>query len=152
VKHLFFHIPIFPAQSLLQNHKFILFSPQKYSPRGARRSSMELVVGGHFLVRQKLGSGSFGEIYLAFDTQSRREIALKLEPARTRSPQLAFEYRIYRELEHGVGIVPIIWFGQEAKYTIIAMDLLGESLEDILVRMKGSFSLKTVLMIVEQTL
>jgi serine/threonine protein kinase len=37
---------------------------------------------GDLEIRSKLGSGSFGEVYLAWDTRLQREIALKLVPSR----------------------------------------------------------------------
>jgi serine/threonine protein kinase len=111
-----------------------------------------LVLGGKFLLKWRIGSGSFGQICLAIDNESGAEVALKLEPSRTRSPQLQHESLIYRELEGGVGIPQFFWFGQEARFSILAMERLGESLEDLLVRMGHPFSLKTVLMIADQTI
>lgn len=113
---------------------------------------MELVVGGRFQVGKRIGGGSFGEIYLGIDMENDSEVALKLEPARTRSPQLEFEARVYKILRDGVGIPKMIWFGRESNYNILIMEKLGLSLEDLFQSNKQKMSLKSVLMIIEQTL
>lgn len=92
---------------------------------------MELRVGGKYRLGRKIGSGSFGEIYLGTDTKSREEVAIKLENARTRHPQLLYESRIYRVLHGGVGIPKIHWYGSEGDYNVMVLDLLGPSLEDL---------------------
>ena len=113
---------------------------------------MDLLVGGHFALRKRIGGGSFGEIFAGTDTETGNDVAIKLEPARTSSPQLEFESRVYSILEGGVGVPKIFWFGRESKYNVLVMERLGESLEDLFQANKCKFSLKTVLMIVEQTL
>ena len=113
---------------------------------------MDLLVGGRFSVKKRIGGGSFGEIFLGTDTETGGEVAIKLEPARTHAPQLEFESRIYSILEGGVGVPKIFWFGKEAQYNILVMEKLGSSLEDLFQASRCQLSLKTVLMIVEQTL
>ena len=39
---------------------------------------MELKVGSKYLLKQKLGSGAFGSVYLGLDTSTGSEVALKL--------------------------------------------------------------------------
>jgi serine/threonine protein kinase len=43
-----------------------------------------------------------------------------------------------------------VWFGQEGDYYIMAIELLGPSLEDLFVYCGRKLSLKTVLLIAEQ--
>ena len=38
------------------------------------------IAGGRFRLGRKLGSGSFGEIYIATDLGTNEEVAVKLEP------------------------------------------------------------------------
>lgn len=47
---------------------------------------MELRVGGKYRLGRKIGSGSFGDIYLGTNTTSREEVAVKLENVRSRHP------------------------------------------------------------------
>ena len=54
-----------------------------------------LRVGGQFDLIKKLGSGSFGEIYQAKNIKTGELVAIKLEPSRTKFPQLYYEYKLY---------------------------------------------------------
>lgn len=111
---------------------------------------MELRVGGKYRVGRKIGSGSFGEIYLGTNIQTNEEVAIKLESVRSKHPQLLYESRIYRILQGGTGIPVIHWYGVEGDYNVLVMDLLGPSLEDLLQFCSRSFSIKTVLMLADQ--
>ena len=57
---------------------------------------MDLRIGGRFRLGRKIGSGSFGEIYVGRDVVSGREVAIKMEPSKTRAPQLHIETRGYK--------------------------------------------------------
>ena len=50
-----------------------------------------------------------------------------------------------------VGIPRIHWRGTEGDYNVMVMDLLGPSLEDLFAYTKRKYSLKTIIMIAEQT-
>ena len=63
---------------------------------------MDLRVGRKYRIGRKIGSGSFGDIYLGLNTTTGEEVAIKLEYVRTSHPQLLRETKIYRSL-HGVG-------------------------------------------------
>ncbi len=63
---------------------------------------MELRVGKKFRLGRKIGSGSFGDIYHATNVTTGEEVAVKLEPLRSKHPQLLRETKIYRVLQ-GVG-------------------------------------------------
>ena len=57
------------------------------------------IANGRFIVKQRLGSGSFGEIFSGVDLhRNNKDVAIKLEPVRTRHPQLLYESKIYRLL------------------------------------------------------
>jgi serine/threonine protein kinase len=63
---------------------------------------MELRVGKKYRLGRKIGSGSFGDIYLGTNMTTGEEVAIKLESVKTKHPQLLRETKIYRSL-HGVG-------------------------------------------------
>ncbi|KAL0724027.1 hypothetical protein Bca4012_038626 [Brassica carinata] len=113
---------------------------------------MDRVVGGKFKLGRKLGSGSFGEIFLGVNVQSGEEVAVKLEPLRTRHPQLHYESKVYMLLQGGSGIPHLKWFGVEGEYNCMVIDLLASSLEDFFNYCNRSFSLKTVLMLADEML
>ena len=97
-----------------------------------------------------LGKGSFGKLYSGINNVTGEEIAIKLEPLNTAQPQLLYEYKIYNALKNGFGIPKIYDCSKDNKYTILIMELLGESLEKLFVKANKKFSLITVLMIIEQ--
>lgn len=113
---------------------------------------MELRVARKFRVGPKIGSGSFGEIYAGTNVHTGEEVAIKLEPLKSKHPQLLYESKIYRVLQGGYGIPSVKWFGSEGDYNVLVIDLLGPSLEDLFNYCGKKFSLKTVLMLADQML
>jgi len=113
---------------------------------------MEIKINGHYVLKKRLGAGSFGEIFLAEDTQTKQEVAAKLEQVKTRSPQLFYESKLYLVFASGVSIPRLHWYGTESNYNIMVIDLLGKNLEDLFGDSGRKFSLKTVLMIADQTI
>lgn len=111
---------------------------------------MELRVARKFRVGPKVGSGSFGEIYSGTNVHTGEEVAIKLEPLKSKHPQLLYESKIYRVLQGGYGIPGVKWFGSEGDYNVLVIDLLGPSLEDLFNYCGKRFSLKTVLMLADQ--
>jgi len=116
----------------------------------------DLRVGGKWRLGRKIGSGSFGDIYLGTNVTTNEEVAIKLESAKSKHPQLLYESKIYRYLNVSptgqavVGIPKVRWFGIEGDYNVMAIDLLGPSLEDLFNFCHRKFSLKTVLMLADQ--
>ncbi|XP_055829502.1 casein kinase 1-like protein 6 isoform X1 [Solanum dulcamara] len=111
---------------------------------------MDHVVGGKFKLGRKIGSGSFGELYLGVNIQNGEEVAIKLESVKTKHPQLHYESKIYMLLQGGTGIPNLKWFGVEGEYNVMVIDLLGPSLEDLFNYCNRKFTLKTVLMLADQ--
>ncbi|CAA0832137.1 casein kinase 1-like protein 2 [Striga hermonthica] len=111
---------------------------------------MEPRVGNKFRLGRKIGSGSFGEIYLGTNIQTNEEVAIKLENVKTKHPQLLYESKLYKLLQGGTGIPNVRWFGVEGDYNVLVMDLLGPSLEDLFNFCSRKLSLKTVLMLADQ--
>src|SRR5579859_4443775 len=132
-------------------------------------SEQDLRVGNKYRIGRKIGSGSFGDIYLGsplcykarnWKTKpdcttgtniiSGEEIAIKLESVKAKHPQLEYEARVYKSLAGGVGIPFVRWFGTECDYNAMVIDLLGPSLEDLFNFCNRKFSLKTVLLLADQ--
>ncbi|KAL0419744.1 UNVERIFIED_CONTAM: Casein kinase-like protein 11 [Sesamum radiatum] len=111
---------------------------------------MDHVVGGKFKLGRKIGGGSFGELFLGVNIQNGEEVAIKLEPVKTKHPQLHYESKIYMLLQGGTGIPNLKWFGVESEYNVMVIDLLGPSLEDLFNYCNRKFTLKTVLMLADQ--
>ncbi|KNA12954.1 hypothetical protein SOVF_121550 [Spinacia oleracea] len=111
---------------------------------------MDHVIGGKFKLGRKIGSGSFGELYLGINVQTSEEVAVKMESAKTKHPQLHYESKLYMLLQGGTGVPHLKWYGVEGEYNVMVIDLLGPSLEDLFNYCTRKFSLKTVLMLADQ--
>ncbi|KAF8388244.1 hypothetical protein HHK36_026910 [Tetracentron sinense] len=71
---------------------------------------MEHLIGGKFKMGRKIGSGSFGELYLGVNTQSGEEVAIKLESVKTKHPQLHYESKLYMFLQGGSKFLFLLFF------------------------------------------
>lgn len=102
------------------------------------------------------------------DLLNGNSVAVKFEPRSTDAPQLRDEYKTYKILagirniylllvenlslnrEFIDGIPAVHYFGHEKTHSILVMDLLGPSLEELFDMCGRVFSVKTVAMIAKQ--
>jgi len=115
------------------------------------------VIYNKYIVGEKLGSGSFGTIYLAIDNKTNKKVAIKVESSKGEHQQLSHEKSIYKKLQgSSINGVPEIYDYYEnyklhdGSYNILVMELIGSSLEDLFDKCDRKFSLKTVLQIAIQ--
>lgn len=67
-------------------------------------------LNGKYSISQKLGSGSFGDIFLV-QTPNNELLAAKIEDSKSKHPQLIFEAKIMKFLQGGIGIPALHWCG-----------------------------------------
>jgi serine/threonine protein kinase len=108
------------------------------------------VIAGKYIIGEKIGSGSFGDVYQGLCIISNETVALKLERTRSNNSQLENEYRVCKSIEGGIGIPRVYWYGPEENCKVIAYELLGQSLDQMLKICSMKLSLKTVLMVADQ--
>lgn len=51
---------------------------------------MDKIVAKDYKIAKKLGSGAFGEVFMALNIKNHTEYAVKMEKASTKSPQLFY--------------------------------------------------------------
>ncbi|UJR21144.1 hypothetical protein I4U23_024243 [Adineta vaga] len=110
----------------------------------------DFLIDGKYRLIRKIGTGSFGYIYLGINITNGEEVAIKLESVKARHPRLSFESKLYKILKGGIGVPHIQYYAQENDYNILVMDLLGPSLEDLFNFCSRRFTMKTVLMLADQ--
>nr|XP_051687603.1 casein kinase I-like [Oryctolagus cuniculus] len=108
------------------------------------------IVGEKYRLVRRIGSGSFGVVYLSVNITNGEEVAVKLESQDAKHPQLLYEGKFYKLLQGGVGIPRLRWLGQDKDYNALVMDLLGPNLEDLFNFCSRKFTIKTVLMLADQ--
>lgn len=101
-----------------------------------------------YVVMDIVGSGSFGEVYVAKSKKSNSLVAMKIED-RKKASRIEHEYKIYKRLQkYNVNNIPLVFdFMQTPAYNIMCMELLGPCLEDLFIKKNKTFSLGTVLKI-----
>jgi serine/threonine protein kinase len=113
----------------------------------------QTIIANRFIIIKRLGSGGFGEVYLAKDkNQNDLLIAIKFERSDSHRPQLPIEKCVFEIMYKNLYIPKMFYFGIHNDYTVLAMDLLGPSVEDLLNFCGRKLSPKTISMIIEQVL
>lgn len=114
------------------------------------------IAQGRFVIKSRIGGGSFGEIFAGIDVWANKDIAIKLEQVKARHPQLNYESKVYKLLHQSslsvVGIPEVHYFGQEGDFNVMVVDLCGPSLEDLFNYCGRKFSIKTIAMLADQFL
>lgn len=111
-------------------------------------SFQPIMINNQFVLLNKIGSGSFGQIFSCKDSDGNK-YAAKFEDNRTKYPQLKFESRLYNLFSGCVNTANLYWYGSQSNNDIMIIDLLGKSLETILSSLH-KLSLKSTLMIADQ--
>ena len=111
---------------------------------------------------RKIDEGAFAKVYQAINIKKNIEFAVKLEEVSIHYPQLIYECKVLNYLNNDSTVVdkgtPNVYycatvgisFFNLGDYNVLVMDLLGPSLESIFGQNSRKFSLKTVLMLIDQ--
>ena len=109
-----------------------------------------VVLDDRFCLIYCIGSGSFGEVYVAEDLKNKKIVALKVEFQQSKCQQLQYESKIYEIMSGCVNIANISWYGSYKNKNIMAFDRLSQSIDKLFNYRMRNFSLKTVLMLADQ--
>jgi len=112
-----------------------------------------VIVGGSYILQDRLGGGSFGQLDSALHRGTNNIVAVKLEQrAPNKLSSLPREAKIMSELKDQTGFLSPQGCGKEESFNYLVMGLLGFNLEKLLKICGHQFSLKTVLMLADQIL
>jgi casein kinase I family protein HRR25 len=93
--------------------RVILSAVHKLSTRKEEENMEEtpipLIIDKRFLVGEKIGRGSFGQVYTGRNIKSGEVVAIKMEDIKSRFPQVLYESRLYRSVSNNIGW-PIIHY------------------------------------------
>jgi serine/threonine protein kinase len=99
-----------------------------------------------YKIIEKIKSGKFGTVFKCQNTWTNEFVAIKFEPKDYILKTLKNEAKVYQYLGKLDGFPQLKWFGTSGENTYLVIDLLGNSLSEMINYYK-SFSLKTVLML-----
>ena len=124
---------------------------EKFSLEGLK--NYEIPIGRDFILdsREKIGFGSFGDVYSGRIRGNGQPIAIKLEQIH-KEPTIFNESNFLIHFNEIERIPKLIWVGKQGNYNILIMNLLGSSLKNLMKICQGKFSLATTLKISIQIL
>lgn len=112
---------------------------------------MQTVISNKYKLIEKIGSGSFGEIYKGINIRTKENVAIKVEPLSNETKLLKNETKVYQYLGNIQGIPQVKWYGVDEHNSYMVLKLLGCSLTDV-VKKHGGFSLKNAKYFIKQIL
>jgi len=117
------------------------------------KKNLEIPIGKEFILqsREKIGYGSYGDVYRGRIRSNDQPIAIKLERI-NEEPTIFKESKFLKHLKEIERIPKLIWVGKQGKYNILIMNLLGSSLKNLMELCQGKFTLATTLKISIQIL
>lgn len=107
------------------------------------------LIGGRWKLGELLGTGEYGEVFRAVDTETEEEVFVKMEPipkdefCRSRFPM---ESDVLRTL-NATAFAKMLFHGRVGDRNALVMTRLGRSLAELQELCAGKFTAKTVLMI-----
>ena len=101
-----------------------------------------------FKSTDRLGGGSFGQIYKGINIKTKEEVAIKIESKNIETPQLLHESKILKALKDHEGFPKVYLVTPLDDVLILVMELLGDNLQKLIQNQpEKKFSLKTSLML-----
>ena len=67
-------------------------------------------MGNKYRIGRKIGSGSFGQIFIGINIITGEEIAVKFEDVEAKHPQLEYKARVYKSFAGSwCPVCPLLW-------------------------------------------
>ena len=112
------------------------------SPAGAADPLIGQVIEKRFRLDRKIGSGSYGQVRIAVDLKSGKEVAVKLSRLGD-CDQLLMEISVYKRMAGNEGFAKMHYFGSFRGWLTLVIEMLGRDLESIFVKCGRHFNHKT---------
>jgi serine/threonine protein kinase len=90
------------------------------------------IINNKYKLINKIGSGAFGSIYKGQNIRTNEYVAIKIEPIKHELKLLKNESKIYQYLKDCSNIPSVKWFGKYNNNYYMVIDLLGYSLQDLI--------------------
>jgi serine/threonine protein kinase len=87
------------------------------------------IIFNKYKLLDKIGHGSYGEIYKGVNIRTKEYVAIKIENIQHGKRLLKNEAIIYKYLNNCKGIPTIKWFGVDTQHNYMIINLLGNTLE-----------------------
>ena len=87
-----------------------------------------MIIANKYKIIDRLGSGSFSQIYKGENIRTKELVAIKVEPSKNETKMLKHESRIYQYLGNTIHIPQLKWFGTDDTNYYMVLSLLGKSL------------------------
>ncbi|CDW89928.1 ser thr kinase [Stylonychia lemnae] len=131
-------------------------------------------INNQYILKDRIGAGSFGQIYRGYDQENKRDVAIKLvlneakvlKHINTKGGKLNISFfnflpmvkhyfaigsnLIFPVSKKVTGFPKLYWFGREGDFNLMVIELLGRNLDETLKFCGRRFSLETVLQIADQ--
>jgi serine/threonine protein kinase len=100
------------------------------------------IIGNKYELIKKINQGSFGALYQGKNIRTGKIVAIKVEKKNDNLINtLKYEANVYNYLKKVDNFVKLRWFGKDEKYNFLVIDLLGNSLKNIVNTTKNNLEL-----------
>ncbi|KIK19828.1 hypothetical protein PISMIDRAFT_49528, partial [Pisolithus microcarpus 441] len=110
------------------------------------------LINQYYHLKDKLGSGSYGDVFHTCNVLTNEDFAVKLSLANNTASVLHHEYEILCKLQGIVGLPCIISCGNKGSYSAMILECLWPSLDELFDSCCWSFSSYMITMIGQQLL
>jgi serine/threonine protein kinase len=104
-----------------------------------------IIFANEYILKERIGGGSFGQIYLALHKPTNELVAIKLESRLARkSSTLSREAKMLSELGDEPGFPKLHYLFRDDEFNAIVLNLLGPNLEKLFKACRYRFSVRFI--------
>ena len=93
--------------------------------------SPNTIVKKRWEVGNKIGQGAFGETYAAYDLQTNKDVAIKVEKLDNKKMILKLEVIALKRVQTCPFVVRYIYSGRQDDFNFLVMERLGDNLAEL---------------------